>query len=308
MANNKAIYGRYILSYPYDGQTIHKTRSFKKGVKKCYHDFKQLHDMPDGLFSITNLDNEKEYHFKVQNHRIHALQELKNIKGGNVNERGNIIGRGTGSGTFMINTSPPAPPSMTQLAQPSMTQPAPPSRALPSPPVKESSTVSNNPLYIKAHDAVIKELQEKNKINPNKDTKEKDNPKNNNPKNNNKPSKSTPKSTDKDNQQKLDRPFSKLFKNKSAPKNDFPNESEDLSTNEQKQESDRPIIIQNIIQSSPPPPPKPKPKPNPKPVQSSKCSIDSGMSLMYALDIDKKPTNNLWEPCIWDFGKTCILF
>lgn len=76
MGNNKnSSYRRYMLTYPFEGSTIHKTKSFRKAVKRCYKEFKNMNDIPEGLFSITDLDKRKEYQFKVSDHKIYTLKQ-----------------------------------------------------------------------------------------------------------------------------------------------------------------------------------------------------------------------------------------
>jgi hypothetical protein len=66
-------YRRYMLTYPFDGSTIHKTRSFKKAVKKCYKEFKEMNNISEGTFCITDMDRSREYQFKVSNHKIYTM-------------------------------------------------------------------------------------------------------------------------------------------------------------------------------------------------------------------------------------------
>lgn len=55
---------RYMLTYPFQGISIHETSDKYKGVEKCYRDFKKLNDTDIGLFHVTNLDTGEELHFK----------------------------------------------------------------------------------------------------------------------------------------------------------------------------------------------------------------------------------------------------
>ena len=70
-------YHRYQLTYPYEGTRVHRTRSFDKAVKKCYSEFKRINDISDGMFSVTNLDNDTEYQFKVEQNKIYNLRKQK---------------------------------------------------------------------------------------------------------------------------------------------------------------------------------------------------------------------------------------
>ena len=60
-------YNRYRMTYPFEGPKIYKSKHLKKVVKKCYSDYKKMNDMSEGLFCVTNLDNNIEYKFGVKN-------------------------------------------------------------------------------------------------------------------------------------------------------------------------------------------------------------------------------------------------
>lgn len=68
-------YKRYILTYPMEGQVIHKSDSTKRGVKKCYKEYKKLSGIADGLFAVTDIDSQVEYMFKIKNHKIYDINE-----------------------------------------------------------------------------------------------------------------------------------------------------------------------------------------------------------------------------------------
>lgn len=76
---------RYILSYPLSGKKIHKADNINTGVRKCYNEFKKISDIDEGLFSVTDLDDQTEYKFKVKNKNIINLSE-ENQDGGAVRD------------------------------------------------------------------------------------------------------------------------------------------------------------------------------------------------------------------------------
>jgi len=63
--DNKKYY-RYQLTYPYEGSKIYKSSSLDKAIKKCYSEFKNLNEHPDGIFSVTNIDTKNEYNFQAK--------------------------------------------------------------------------------------------------------------------------------------------------------------------------------------------------------------------------------------------------
>jgi hypothetical protein len=87
--NESSKYNLYQLTYPYEGSTIYRSKSFKKAVKKCYKDFKDLNDMKEGIFSVTDIDKNVEYQFKVKNNKLYKMEELNssinNQEGGGIN-------------------------------------------------------------------------------------------------------------------------------------------------------------------------------------------------------------------------------
>lgn len=75
-------YKRYLLTYPVEGQIIHKSDSTKRAVKKCYKEYKKLSGDPGGLFAVTDLDSETEYMFKIKGHKIYDMREKYDMEGG----------------------------------------------------------------------------------------------------------------------------------------------------------------------------------------------------------------------------------
>ena len=69
--HNNDKYYRYQMTFPFESNKIHKSKSFKKVVRKCYNEYKNFSDINDGMFCITNLDKNVEYRFKIKNKKIH---------------------------------------------------------------------------------------------------------------------------------------------------------------------------------------------------------------------------------------------
>ena len=62
-----------MMTYPHKGSVIFKSRSLNKVAKRCYKEFKNLNDKKEGIFIVTDLDNNVEYQFKVKNKKIYNL-------------------------------------------------------------------------------------------------------------------------------------------------------------------------------------------------------------------------------------------
>lgn len=75
-------YHRYQLTYPHQGSTIYKSNSLSKAAKKCYHEFKLLNDLRDGLFSVTDLDTNTEFQFQVSKHKMFKIDHTPYLLGG----------------------------------------------------------------------------------------------------------------------------------------------------------------------------------------------------------------------------------
>jgi len=75
--SNKRNYIRYRMTYPHLSNSIYKSRHLSKIAKRCYKEFKNLNDIKEGMFIVTDLDNRKEYRFKVKNKKIYKLNKHK---------------------------------------------------------------------------------------------------------------------------------------------------------------------------------------------------------------------------------------
>lgn len=70
---------RFRMTYPHAGSVIYKSMSVTKAAKRCYDEFKRLSDIGEGLFAITDIDNDKEYQFKVRGSKMYNMNK-KNKK------------------------------------------------------------------------------------------------------------------------------------------------------------------------------------------------------------------------------------
>ncbi len=77
MSTQKKYY-RYRMTYPFEGNTIYKSKNKNKVIKKCYNEYKQMDNLPEGMFGITNLDKQVEYQYKLSNNKAKKIG--KNIK------------------------------------------------------------------------------------------------------------------------------------------------------------------------------------------------------------------------------------
>jgi len=73
---------RYLLSFPFEGGKIYKANKLNDAIKKCYKEFKNINDIKDGMFGITDLDSNVEYKFKAENNTIFKLKNKESLKGG----------------------------------------------------------------------------------------------------------------------------------------------------------------------------------------------------------------------------------
>lgn len=64
---NKNKYQNYRLTYPIFGNKIYQSRSFKRAVDNCYKEYKKLNGKCEGTFSVTNLDTNITYSYKIDN-------------------------------------------------------------------------------------------------------------------------------------------------------------------------------------------------------------------------------------------------
>lgn len=73
-------YHRYQLTFPIESNKIYKSKSLKHVAQKCYKEFKAFSDIGEGMFSITNLDKDIEYRFRVKDN---VMENIATHKGGN---------------------------------------------------------------------------------------------------------------------------------------------------------------------------------------------------------------------------------
>lgn len=64
------------LVYPHEG-VVCKSNTLTQGAKKCYQEFKRLNTISDGMFTIKDLDRNKEYSFKVENHKMFKVNDQR---------------------------------------------------------------------------------------------------------------------------------------------------------------------------------------------------------------------------------------
>lgn len=83
---NKKYY-RYQLTFPFESNKIYRSKSLKKVITKCYHDYKKFSDIDEGLFCITNLDKDIEYKFIMKNKKIEKINNKQ--FGGKINHNQN---------------------------------------------------------------------------------------------------------------------------------------------------------------------------------------------------------------------------
>lgn len=72
---------KYQLIYPKVGSKIYKTSSFKKGIKKCYEEFKNyiIFDNSCDNFVVLNIDTNELYKFKYEQPKINNIVHQTNI-------------------------------------------------------------------------------------------------------------------------------------------------------------------------------------------------------------------------------------
>ena len=65
MTKNDRKYQKYRLTYPIVGNKTYESASFNKAIEKCYKEYKQIMDIREGMFIVTELDSKTEYQFIV---------------------------------------------------------------------------------------------------------------------------------------------------------------------------------------------------------------------------------------------------
>ena len=56
---------RYRLTYPFYGNKIYESSSFNSAVKGCYKEFKQMSEVTDNVFMVTELGSKMTYKFEI---------------------------------------------------------------------------------------------------------------------------------------------------------------------------------------------------------------------------------------------------
>ena len=83
MSNNKTLSPskrcKYRLTYPLYGNKIYESKSFDKAIRKCYHEFKQMSDLHEGMFVVTDIDNKIDYTFEINSKKLKNLVTKNNI-------------------------------------------------------------------------------------------------------------------------------------------------------------------------------------------------------------------------------------
>jgi hypothetical protein len=96
---------RYQLTYPYEGTKIYRSKSLAKVAKRCYIEFKELNDINEGIFSITNIDTNTEYNFKVAKNKMYKINKNNH---NNIEQKGGYPDNYHMSFSNIINSSPRA--------------------------------------------------------------------------------------------------------------------------------------------------------------------------------------------------------
>jgi len=74
---------KYRLTYPFFGNKIYETRSFKRGIKNCYNEFKQLAESGNDLFMVTELVSGTTYQFLTNSKKLTQIgggRRMENIQ------------------------------------------------------------------------------------------------------------------------------------------------------------------------------------------------------------------------------------
>lgn len=79
---------RYRLTYPHIGNNIYQAESKDKAIKKCYKEFKMYSGMDNGMFSVTDLDTDIEYTYKIKDKDSRNSKRSKKSKRGKRSQKG----------------------------------------------------------------------------------------------------------------------------------------------------------------------------------------------------------------------------
>lgn len=74
---------RYRLTYPFYGNTIYESKSFNKGIRSCYKEYRELCNVDD-IFMVTELNSGITYQFKVNKKQI---KQVGSSRFNNINKK-----------------------------------------------------------------------------------------------------------------------------------------------------------------------------------------------------------------------------
>lgn len=141
---------KYRLTYPFFGNKIYETRSFKRGVKNCYNEFKQLAESGNDLFMVTEMVSGTTYQFLTNSKKLTQVGGGRRME--NIQKKLKMLEEEMRAAKQQAESSTSAhiPVEHTQPVQP--VQPAQP--AQPVQPVQNREPVKQNPQF----EAILEKL------------------------------------------------------------------------------------------------------------------------------------------------------
>lgn len=98
---------RYRLTFPFSGNKIYESKSFGKAVKGCYKEFKQLSDITEGMFMVTELGSKTTFQFQVNDKKIEQVKNKSDKKHKtNKNKKSSSKNQNGGLSTDYMNAIP----------------------------------------------------------------------------------------------------------------------------------------------------------------------------------------------------------
>ena len=96
---------RYRLTYPFSGNKIYESKSFEKAIKGCYKEFRQLSDITEGMFMVTELGSKTTFQFQINDKKIEQVNKSNRSRKSNKSNNEQFGGLSSDINIATINNS-----------------------------------------------------------------------------------------------------------------------------------------------------------------------------------------------------------